>query len=328
MIVVLEDKAAPEFKESLAESSASYRKVSLYGKTVYVTWGDSVVPPDHSVSVKGEGFPILSSRAWKPDDTVIDVSGVPIGSRDIVIAAGPCAVEGEDQFADIAEKVVRWGASILRGGAFKPRTSPYSFQGLGVDGIRIMHSVAEKLDVPIVTEIMDGDTLRHCSNMIDFIQIGSRNAQNFSLLHEVGVSGKPVLLKNGMGNTVNEWLNSSEYILSEGNENVVLCYRGIKTFENSVRFAFDAGSLVRTKLISHLPVAADPSHPAGDSNLVESIALAAVAAGADMLEIEVHPDPRNAKSDSSQQLTPDQFRQTVERIEKLSAALGRGIWRK
>lgn len=315
-------------KESLASSSASFKRISLYGKTVFLTWGDGIQAPEHAISVKGDGFPVLSSRSWKNDNTIVDVDGIPIGSDDIVIAAGPCAVESEEQFREVARNVVKNGSAMLRGGTFKPRTSPYSFQGLGVEGIRIMHRVSEELGVPIVTEIMEAGTLRECGDMIDMVQIGSRNAQNFMLLHEVGKSGKPVLLKNGMGNTVNDWLNSSEYLLSEGNENVVLCYRGVKSFENSVRFSFDAGSLTRVKHISHLPLAADPSHPAGDSNLVESIALAAVAAGADMLEIEVHPEPGKAKSDSGQQLTPEQFRRTSEKVQRLAEALGRGVWKK
>ncbi|MDS0256781.1 3-deoxy-7-phosphoheptulonate synthase [Thermoplasmatales archaeon AK] len=327
MIVVTDDKGISKIKESLSSSSASFKRISLYGKTVFLTWGDEIKAPQNAISVKGDGAPVLSTRSWKSDNTVVEVGGVPIGSNDVVIAAGPCAVESEEQFREVARGVARNGSAILRGGAFKPRTSPYSFQGLGVEGIRIMHDVSEELGVPIVTEIMDAETLRECRDMIDMVQIGSRNAQNFTLLQKVGRSGKPVLLKNGMGNTVNEWLNSSEYLLSEGNENVVLCYRGVKSFENSVRFSFDAGSLTRVKHLSHLPLAADPSHPAGDSDLVESIALAAVAAGADMLEIEVHPDPPSAKSDSAQQLTLEQFRITSERIQRLASALGRGVWK-
>jgi len=328
LIVVIDDKDMPKVKESLSDSSASFKRISLYSKTVYITWGDEIKVPEHAVFVKGEGSPILSSRSWKSDNTIVDVGGVYIGSNDIVIAAGPCSVESEEQFNEVARSVVRYGSAILRGGAFKPRTSPYTFQGLGLKGIKIMNHVAEELGVPIVTEIMDAETLRECTDMIDMVQIGSRNAQNFMLLQEVGRSGKPVLLKNGMGNTVNEWLNSSEYLLSEGNEKVVLCYRGVKSFESSVRFSFDAGSLIRVKRFSHLPLGADPSHPAGDRDLVESMALAAVAAGADMLEIEVHSDPVNAKSDSAQQLTLEQFRKTSERIQKLGSALGRGVWRK
>lgn len=254
---------------------------------------------------------------------MVDVKGVQIGTRKVVVAAGPCAVEDEEQLMTAAREVKKAGASLLRGGAFKPRTSPYSFQGLGVEGLKLLRRASDETGLPVVTEIMDVRDMEYFKKYADMLQIGARNAQNFDLLKEAGRSGMPVLLKRGMGNTVEEWLLTAEYILLEGNGGVVLCERGIRTFEKSTRFTIDIGGMVSAKLQTHLPICADPSHPAGKRELVHSLALAAVAAGADMLIVEVHPRPEKALSDAEQQLTPEQFSLLMQRIKALAEALGR-----
>jgi len=211
------------------------------------------------------------------------------------------------------------------GGAFKPRTSPYSFQGLGVEGLKILRRVGDEVGLPVVSEVMDTRMVKTISEYVDMLQIGARNAQNFDLLKEVGRSGKPVLLKRGLGNTVEEWLEAAEYILLEGNSNVVLCERGIRTFERSTRFTLDLGAAVAVKKLTHLPVCVDPSHPAGRRDLVIPLALAAIAAGADMLLIEVHPRPWEALSDAEQQLTPEMFRELMVKGREVARAIGRYI---
>lgn len=329
MIFILESGQIPEFRESLSSSSCSYRKIDLYDRTVYLTWGDEPEIDDKNViRIPSDGKLVLSSRSWKKEDTVVDVSGVPVGGKGIVVAAGPCSVENEDQLSNTSRAVKKAGASILRGGVFKPRTSPYSFQGLGKAGLEMLVNEGKELRMPIVTEILDIESAREFGKKIDMIQVGSRNGQNYPLLSYLGTLGKPVLLKNGMGNTVNEWLNASEYVLSNGNGNVVMCYRGVRSFESGTRFAMDIGAIAGVKNMSHLPVAADPSHPAGKRKYVENLALGAVASGADMLEIEVHPNPEKALSDSEQQLTPDEFSSLMKKVEKLARGLGREIWKK
>ena len=268
----------------------------------------------------------LYSRELQPEDSIIRVAGVPIGGKDIIIAAGPCSVEGEEQIMETADAVKNVGASILRGGAFKPRTSPYSFQGLGEEGLLMLKRAGEKFGMPIVSELMDASAIKLFSENVDLIQIGARNAQNFSILTEVGKLSTPVLLKNGLATTIDEWLMSSEYILKEGNRNVILCYRGVRGFEQATRFSMDLAAIKIIKEKSHLPIAIDPSHAAGRRALVEPVALAAIAAGADMLEIEVHPDPNNAKSDKEQQLTFSEFENLMEKANKVAHAIGRRIY--
>ncbi|MEM0164251.1 MAG: 3-deoxy-7-phosphoheptulonate synthase [Saccharolobus sp.] len=328
ILYILRDKYSySTLKEKLNQASASFKILNLYGKNLILAWPDQNVKNirDESIemSVEVKKSFILSSNEWKKEPTQVKVKDVEIGSNKIVVAAGPCAVESEEQVITTAKAVKRAGASLLRGGAYKPRTSPYSFQGLGEDGVKILRRAGDEVGLPIVTEIMDVRDSPIFRNYVDMIQIGARNAQNFPLLKEVGKIGKPVLLKRGLGNTVEEWLQAAEYVLLEGNGNVVLCERGIRTFEKATRFTIDIGGMVAAKLMSHLPICADPSHPAGKRELVHSLALAAVAAGADMLLIEVHPTPEKALSDSEQQLTLESFEVLMNRIKALAKALGR-----
>ncbi len=316
-------------KEKLSRSSASYKLLNLYGKNLLLVWPDQyakdIVDNSIEIAVNVKKSYVLSSNDWKKEPTVVRVKDTEIGGNKIVVAAGPCAVESEEQLSTVAKGIKRAGASLLRGGAYKPRTSPYSFQGLGEEGVKLLRKVGDEVGLPIVTEIMDTRDAEIFKKYVDMVQIGARNAQNFSLLKEVGKIGKPVLLKRGMGNTVEEWLQASEYILLEGNGNVVLCERGIRTFEKSTRFTIDIGGMIAAKMMTHLPICADPSHPAGRRELVHSLALASVAAGADMLLIEVHPEPEKALSDSEQQLTIESFEVLMNRIKSLAQALGRGL---
>ncbi|MFP3260376.1 MAG: 3-deoxy-7-phosphoheptulonate synthase, partial [Sulfolobus sp.] len=315
--------------EKLNSSSASYKFLDLYGKKVIVAWPDTYVEniqdPSIELSVKSKRPYQLVSNEWKKEPTVVKVKDAEIGGNKITVAAGPCAVEDEEQVLTVAKAVKRAGAKLLRGGAFKPRTSPYSFQGLGEKGLQILRRVGDEVGLPVVSEIMDTRQTEIFKKYVDMMQIGARNAQNFDLLKEVGKSGYPVLLKRGMGNTVEEWLLTAEYIMLEGNGNVVLCERGIRTFEKATRFTMDIGGMIAAKLQTHLPICADPSHPAGKRELVHSLALAAVAAGADMLLIEVHPHPEKALSDSEQQLTPESFEVLMNRVKALAQALGRTV---
>ena len=269
--------------------------------------------------------PYLYSFDYKSTKSIIDVSGVNIGGNDIVIAAGPCSVESEEQLLTAADGVKRAGASILRGGAFKPRSSPYSFQGLGEGGIKLLAKARELTGMPIVSEIMNESDIGMFDSDVDLLQVGARNSQNFSLLKELGGSRRPVLLKNGIGTTTDEWLMSAEYLLMNGNSNVVLCYRGVRGIDNATRFCMDIGAIAVAKERTHLPVAVDPSHAAGKRKLVPQFALAAVAAGADMLEIEVHPNPEKALSDTEQQLTIEEFADLMDRIKAVAKSIGRGI---
>lgn len=318
MILIPENQAYLDaLKDSASDSSESYSVVNLYGKSIIITPDNSNVSFNvdsrHVISVKSG----LYSRDTKREDTEVAVGNTVIGRKKLVIAAGPCAVESIDQTMEIAEGVRRLGADMIRGGAFKPRTSPYSFQGLGKEGISMLAKAKEETGLPVVSEIMDISDYPYFQETIDMIQIGSRNSQNFSMLKFIGGKGKPVLLKNGMGNSTDEWLSSSEYLLSAGNGNVVLCYRGTRGFEKRTRFIMDTGSITVVKSLSHLPVCADPSHPAGNRDYVESLALAAVAAGADMLEIEVHNNPEKALSDKEQQISFETFGRIVKSARKI-----------
>ena len=267
----------------------------------------------------------LVSREFKSEKTVVSVSGVKIGAKEIVIMAGPCSVENYDRLFKIAKAVKGYGASILRGGAFKPRTSPYSFQGLGEEGLRYLRQAAKATGLKVVTELMDIRDIGIVEKYADMIQIGARNMQNYNLLKEVGLSKKPVLLKRGMMSTVKEWLMSAEYILSNGNFNVVLCERGIRTFEDATRFTMDINAVPLVKHLSHLPVIVDPSHATGKWSLVTPIACASVAAGSDGLIVEVHTDPENALSDGEQSLLPVKFKEMVKEVKKIAKAVGRDV---
>ncbi len=267
----------------------------------------------------------LVSRQYRSQDTVVEVGGIQIGGKKVVVMAGPCSVESREIVMEVAKKVHQAGAKILRGGAFKPRTSPYSFQGLGEEGLQILQEAREKTGMPIVTELMDIRQLPLFEEYADIIQIGARNMQNFDLLKEVGRIQKPVLLKRGMGATIEELLMSAEYIMSEGNTQVILCERGIRTFENTTRFTLDINAIPVIKQLSHLPVIADPSHSTGQRELVISVARAAVAAGADGLIVEVHSNPEIAKCDGPQALLPPMFSDLMESLKKISHAIGRDI---
>ena len=249
-----------------------------------------------------------ASRAFHPEDTIVDVSGVKVGGKKLVVMAGPCSIETPDQIHGIAKEVKKSGAAILRGGAFKPRTSPYSFQGLRAEGLELLAHARSQTGQPIVTELMNSEHIPLFDETgVDMIQIGARNMQNFELLKAVGRTNIPVLLKRGLSATLEELVMSAEYIMAEGNPNVVLCERGIRTFETSMRNTLDISAVPMLKKMTHLPVVIDPSHAAGIAFMVPSLAKAAVAVGADGLMIEVHNDPARAKSDGAQSLTPDQF---------------------
>ncbi len=267
----------------------------------------------------------LVSREFKPQDSIIDVEGIEIGSKRIVVMAGPCSVENFELLLSIAKQVKRAGAQILRGGAFKPRTSPYSFQGLGEEGLKFLKDVKRLTGLKIITEVMDTRDVWMVEKYTDIFQIGARNMQNFNLLKEVGLSKKPVLLKRGMSATVKEFLMSAEYILSNGNFNCILCERGIRTFEEDTRFTLDLSAVPVIKQLSHLPVIVDPSHGTGKWNLVAPMAKAAIAAGADGLLIEVHPKPEEAFSDGEQSLLPEKFVTLMKELKAVAEAVGREL---
>lgn len=267
----------------------------------------------------------LASREFHPDDTVLSVDSKLIGKDEIAIIAGPCAVESEETLLEIAEIVKGAGAKFLRGGVFKPRTSPYSFQGLGEKGLTILAKVRDKTGLLIVTEVISEVDVPMVSQYIDVFQIGARNMQNFALLKTVGRFGKPVLLKRGMSATIEEWLMSAEYILSEGNPNVILCERGIRTFEKYTRNTLDISAVPVINHLSHLPVIVDPSHASGNWRYVSALSKAAIAAGANGLIIEVHTDPTVALSDGKQSLKPQKFIQLMEEIKKIADVIGRKV---
>lgn len=265
----------------------------------------------------------LTGRDFKPDKTVIDIDGVKIGGKKPVIMAGPCAVESEEQILETARIVKEAGAEILRGGAFKPRTSPYSFQGLGEEGLKLLAKAREETGLKIVTELMDIQHLDVVEEYTDIFQIGARNMQNYPLLSAVGKASKPVMLKRGMSATIKEWLLAAEYIMSEGNKEVILCERGIRTFGERTRNTLDLSSVPLVQQISHLPVIVDPSHGTGKWDLVIPMARAGIAAGADGLIIEVHPNPGEALSDGQQSLKPENFKMLMEEIDLISRAINR-----
>jgi len=269
--------------------------------------------------------PSRVDRKSKPDPTQVDIGGVRIGGSDVIIIAGPCAIENREQLIETARQVYAAGANILRGGAFKPRTSPYSFQGLGEEGLKYLEEARKELGIPVVTEAMDTRQMELVCKFADIIQIGSRSMQNYPLLKEAGRCHKPVLLKRGMMASVQEYLLAAEYILSEGNPNVILCERGIRTFENYTRFTLDLSAVPLLKRLTHLPVIVDPSHGTGLSWMVPSMAKAAIAVGADGVMIEVHIKPLDALSDGQQSLYPQDFAQLVKDIEKVALAIGRKL---
>jgi 3-deoxy-7-phosphoheptulonate synthase len=269
--------------------------------------------------------PNLVRRSARPEGTIVDVNGIKIGGKDIVIMAGPCAVESEEQLYETARSVRAGGASLLRGGAFKPRTSPYSFQGLGKEGLEMLDRARKLTGMPVVSEVMDTRQVETVAKYADMLQIGSRNMQNFPLLKEAGQTSKPILLKRGMMATIEEYLNAAEYLLSQGNTQVVLCERGIRTFESSTRYTLDLNAIPVLKQRTHLPVIVDPSHGTGVRSLVPTMAKASLAAGADGLLMEVHYRPDEALCDGSQSLYPDEFGMMMEDLRKIAEAVGRSI---
>jgi len=267
----------------------------------------------------------LASREFHPQNTVVQVNGLAIGGGEIVIMAGPCAVEGEEQLLTTAHAVKAAGANMLRGGAFKPSTSPYHFRGLGEEGLKLLARAREETGMPVITEVMTPTDVELVAGYADILQIGTRNMQNFALLDEVGRINKPVLLKRGLSSTIQEWLLAAEYILTQGNEQLILCERGIRTFETYTRNTMDISAMPIIKKVSHLPIIADPSHATGKWYLVTPLALAAVAAGADGLLIEVHPNPDMALKDGPQSLTFENFQRLASQLTSLVEATGRRL---
>jgi 3-deoxy-7-phosphoheptulonate synthase len=267
----------------------------------------------------------LAGRDFHPQDTIVQVNGVTIGGQEVIVMAGPCAVESREQLLEAAHAVKKAGARVLRGGAFKPRTSPYDFQGLGEEGLHLLAEARQEVGIPVVTEVMDPQLVPLIATYADILQVGARSMQNYALLHAVGEAQCPVLLKRGMMSTVEELLMAAEYILSHGNERVILCERGIRTFETYTRNTLDINAIPVLKGLTHLPVVADPSHGTGKWELVAPAARAAVAAGADGLVIEVHPHPEQALSDGAQSLKPERFAALMDELRLVAQAVGREI---
>jgi 3-deoxy-7-phosphoheptulonate synthase len=273
----------------------------------------------------GSSVPVKVNRKSKPDPTIVKINDIRIGSSDVVIIAGPCSVENHEQLMETAKAVKSAGGVILRGGAFKPRSSPYNFQGLGEEGLKLLDEIRKETGLPIVTEVMDTRLVQMVAEYTDILQIGSRNMQNYPLLKEVGMLRKPVLLKRGMMASIEEYLLAAEYILNQGNDQVILCERGIRTFETSTRNTLDLSAIPMLKHLSHLPVIADPSHGTGHRWMVPAMAKAAVAAGADGLILEVHYRPEEALCDGQQSLNPDEFTRLMVDLRKIAVAVGREI---
>ena len=266
-----------------------------------------------------------ANRMFHPENSIVDVSGVPIGGKKLAVIAGPCSIETDEQMNSVAKSVKEAGATLLRGGAFKPRTSPYSFQGLKEKGLDMLKAAGEANGLPIVTEIMSADKIERFVEDVDLIQVGARNMQNFELLKELGKTKVPILLKRGLSATIEEWIMSAEYIMSGGNENVILCERGIRTYETYTRNTLDLSAIPAVKKLSHLPVLVDPSHAAGMWWMVEPLAKAAVAVGADGLMIEVHNDPENAWCDGAQSLKPERFAALMKDLKEIARIVGREL---
>jgi 3-deoxy-7-phosphoheptulonate synthase len=298
-----------------------------------VVGNDRPVAAENFLSMKGVDnvVPILApyklaSRDFKPDDSTIEVGDVRFGGKeDIVLMAGPCSVESREQTLEIAEHLSRIGVQVIRGGAFKPRTSPYSFQGMGEEGLKILAEVRERYGMAVITEVMGAEEVDLCAKYVDILQLGTRNMQNYRLLEAVGRQSRPVLLKRGMSSTIEELLLAAEYILSKGNPNVLLCERGIRTFETATRSTFDVNAVPVLKKLSHLPVIVDPSHATGYWDLIAPVSRAAVAAGADGLLIEVHHEPDKAMSDGAQSLRPEVFEELVAGVQRVAAAVDRKL---
>ena len=289
----------------------------VIGDTTRVDPRDIEVSPSVEKVMRVEQPYKLANRAFHPEDTIVDVDGVKVGGGHMALIAGPCSVESEEQVIAIAKEVKAAGANMLRGGAFKPRTSPYAFQGLGSTGLDYLVAAKKETGLPIVSELMSADDIDEFNEKVDLVQIGARNMQNFELLKEVGKMSKPILLKRGLANTIDELLMSAEYIMASGNENVILCERGIRTFETRTRNTLDLSAVPVLKKLTHLPIVVDPSHAMGYAHLVKPMAMAATVAGADGLMIEVHNNPAKALCDGPQSLTPDQFDDVAKQVFQL-----------
>lgn len=337
MIIVLKPNSAPDVVAHVIE------RIEALGFTPHLSQGVSrtvigvigdeeklQAEPLEAIAGVEKVLPILkpfklASREFHQEDSVFDVKGVKIGGGHLAMIAGPCAIEGEELLYETAVKVRDAGANILRGGAFKPRTSPYSFQGLGEEGLRILRRVGDSLGMPVVTEVMDPRQVDMVAKYADMFQIGARNMQNFDLLKEVGKARLPVLIKRGMSATVKDLLMSAEYILAQGNREVILCERGIRTFEDSTRNTLDLSMVPNSKQLSHLPIIVDPSHATGRPALIPSMAMASVAAGADGVHVEVHTCPEKALSDGPQALLPEQYARLMAELRRLAELLGKSI---
>lgn len=338
MIIVMKPSATSEQIEAVSSRLESYgctvQKVQGVSYCILGLIGDTSEISTDQINAIDSVDKIMrvqdpfkrANRLFHPEDTIIDVDGAKIGGGHLAIMAGPCSVEGEEQIINIARQVKEAGAQFLRGGAYKPRTSPYSFQGLREEGLKFLKAAKEETGLPIVTEVMSTQQVEIVAEYADILQIGTRNMQNFELLKEVGKANKPVLLKRGLSATIHEFLMSAEYIMSEGNEEVILCERGIRTFETYTRNTLDISAIPVIKKLSHLPIIVDPSHAAGRWDLVETLSKAAIAAGADGLMIEVHNDPENAFSDGEESLKPERFAMLIKNIEKIALLEGKVIY--
>ncbi|MFO0908418.1 MAG: 3-deoxy-7-phosphoheptulonate synthase [Isosphaeraceae bacterium] len=337
MIIVLKPHSTPEVIQHVIE------RIEALGFTPHLSQGVSrtivgvigdedqlQAEPLEAIPGVEQVVPILkpyklASREFHAEDSVFDIKGVKVGGGHLAMIAGPCAIESEEILNEIADRVREAGANILRGGAFKPRTSPYSFQGLGEDGLKILKAAGERLNMPVVTEVMDPRQVDLVERYTDIIQVGARNMQNFDLLKEVGKTRTPVLLKRGMSATVKDLLMSAEYVLSQGNRQVILCERGVRTFEDSTRNTLDLSIVPNAKGLSHLPIIVDPSHGTGRPDLIPAMARAGVAAGADGIHIEVHSCPEKALSDGPQSLLPAQYSRLMDELRQLAEVLGKTI---
>ncbi len=337
MLVVMRQNATPSDVDAVVEKIRSlgltpHAIPGAQRTAIGITGNKGGLDPSLFEGMSGVGEAIrvsqpfkLVSREVKPEDTVIDVGGATIGGKDLAIMAGPCSVESEEQLMASAQAAKAAGAKFLRGGAFKPRTSPYEFQGLGEAGLKLLALARERTGLKVVTEVMDPDDLPACLEYADVLQLGARNMQNFSLLKRLGAVRKPVLLKRGPSATIREWLMAAEYVVAHGNHQVALCERGIRTFETMTRNTLDLNAVPILKTLTHLPVIVDPSHGIGLRAHVPAMARAGVAAGADGLIVEVHPRPEKALSDGPQSLTPVEFEELMRQVRVIAGAVGRGV---
>lgn len=336
MIIIMKESASAKEIESVEELLAEFgfqtHPIQGEKKTVIGAIGDKrLLSMNQILTMDGveNVVPImkpykLASKELHKEPSVIEIGhGITVGGKQLAVFAGPCAIESQEQFTTVSKAVKASGANILRGGAFKPRSSPYSFQGLEGDGLKIMYNSGQELNMPICTEVLDTRDVELVAKYADVMQIGARNMQNFKLLREVGKCDKPILLKRGLACTMEEWLMAAEYIMSEGNEKVILCERGIRTYETATRNTFDLSAIPVSKELSHLPIIADPSHATGTYKYVPAIAKGAIAAGADGLMIEVHNCPEKAASDGAQSLTPEKFDKLMKELDPIAKAVNK-----